>query len=236
MAEDPVRAWAAARLVVELTERALADGLEVAVARTTSALGLEPGAEPDLAELLDAAIASAERALAGRDRDVADVDELREQARLDDLTGALNRRAFFDRLKVELRRADRSGAPVTLVLCDLDRFKALNDTHGHPAGDAALRAFAELLGANLRSIDSVGRLGGDEFGLVLVGADARDADSILRRLVASLGARPSGVGDLGASYGTARRPSDGTTCEQLVAVADRRLYDAKRAGGAVADE
>jgi diguanylate cyclase (GGDEF)-like protein len=163
------------------------------------------------------------------ERALAEVIRLREEARVDLLTGVLNRRGFLERLDDELARADRSKAAFTLVLCDLDDFKALNDTRGHPAGDAALRAFTDLLAANLRLSDSVGRLGGDEFGLILVGAAADDADAILARLTAAVEGSVGG-GGLRASFGTARAPEDGTTADALIAAADARLYAAKRAG------
>ena len=116
------------------------------------------------------------------------------------------------------------------MLCDLDGFKAINDAHGHPAGDAALRAFADLLSANLRSSDSVGRVGGDEFGLILVGADSVDANGILGRLGATLRAGVPEVGGVQASFGAARAPGDGASRDSLVEAADRRLYEAKRTG------
>jgi len=164
------------------------------------------------------------------ERALAEVIRLREQARVDLLTGALSRRGFFERLDDELARADRSHATFTVVVCDLDDFKALNDTEGHPAGDAALRAFAELLAGNLRASDSVGRLGGDEFGLILVGADGGDADATLRRLTAALDETGGRGIALRASFGAAAHPADGATGDELVAVADGRLYEAKRAG------
>lgn len=160
--------------------------------------------------------------------DAAHVDQLKELARLDSLTGALNRRALFERLDLELPRARRNGTAVTFVLYDLDQFKALNDAHGHPAGDAALRSFTRILERNVRGTDAVGRVGGDEFALVLVGADAGDTAAILDRIAVTLGADPPAMGEVRASYGTARAPDDGWTREELVDAADRRLYDHKR--------
>jgi diguanylate cyclase (GGDEF)-like protein len=244
---DPVVPWPVVRALVDLTERALDVGIDRAVAdlagrirRTVGAevgIALPPdggraevtGVDPDVGRAIGDAIASAQRAAAARATETAHVDELRELARLDDLTGALNRRAFFERLDDELRRADRTAAPVTLVLCDLDGFKAINDAYGHPAGDAALRAFAELLEANVRSSDSVGRIGGDEFALILVGPDAADASAIVERLGATLRAGVPDVGGVQASFGAARAPDDGSTRDALVGAADRRLYAAKRA-------
>ena len=240
--------WPVVRALVDLTERALAQGLDAAVAGLAAtvgqALGTEvritvppdggrpdvTGVDTDTARAIGDAITSAERAMAAWATETAQVDELRELARLDDLTGALNRRAFFERLDDELRRAQRTAAAVTLVLCDLDGFKAINDAHGHPAGDAALRAFAELLEANVRSSDSVGRIGGDEFALILVGADPAHAEGIVSRLAGTLRTGVPEVGGVQASFGSARAPEDGRSRDALVEAADRRLYEAKRAG------
>jgi len=165
--------------------------------------------------------------------DAAHVDQLRELARLDGLTGALNRRAFFERLDLELLRARRASTEVTLVMYDLDQFKAINDDHGHPAGDAALGSFTRILEQNVRASDAVGRVGGDEFALILVGADPNDTTHILERIDTTLAEDPPAQGEIRASFGTARAPSDGWTRVELVAAADRRLYEHKRrrAGG-----
>ncbi|MDQ2651380.1 MAG: GGDEF domain-containing protein [Actinomycetota bacterium] len=187
-----------------------------------------------VAELLAVAVGSAHRVACTRDVEAAVVDRLREQASLDDLTGALNRRAFFERLDDELTlaRQRRSDGPVTLIMFDLDRFKAINDAHGHPAGDAALVAFTKVLEGNVRSSDAVGRVGGDEFALLLVGADDQDVERVLKRLLASLepGIAPE-LGSVHASHGIARCPDDGSTRDELVAVADERLYTCKRERG-----
>jgi diguanylate cyclase (GGDEF)-like protein len=221
--------WAAVEALLGLTERALAEGLDAAVAEVVSTLrGAGIDVEADHPHALAVAVASAERALATRDTASAKVDELREQARLDDLTGALNRRAFFVRLDDELARARPARTPVTLVLYDLDGFKRLNDQHGHPTGDAALRAFAQGLEANLRASDSVGRIGGDEFALVIIGADAEDEARILARLATTTASGGPGTVEVPASFGAARFPEDGATRDDLVAVADRRLYEHKR--------
>jgi diguanylate cyclase (GGDEF)-like protein len=160
--------------------------------------------------------------------DAAHVDQLKALARVDELTGSLNRRAFFERLDTELLRAKRAKAPVALVMYDLDQFKALNDDHGHPAGDAALRSFTRILERNVRASDAVGRVGGDEFAIILVGADTGDVSSILGRIASTLETDPPALGEVRASYGVARAPDDGWTREELVEAADRRLYDHKR--------
>jgi diguanylate cyclase (GGDEF)-like protein len=143
------------------------------------------------------------------------VDQLEALARVDELTGVLNRRAFFERLDVEVHRARRTKAPVSVVLYDLDQFKALNDGHGHPAGDAALRTFSRILERNVRATDAVGRVGGDEFALLLAGADTEDVARILERITATTEADPPALGEVRASYGVARTEEDGWTREEL---------------------
>ena len=117
-------------------------------------------------------------------------------------------------------------------MCDVDGLKAINDRHGHPAGDEALRAFVDVLSANLRASDSVGRVGGDEFALLLRGAEAEATAAILCRLTATIRDDVDGVGDIRASFGSARCPDDGLTREALVAAADARLYEQKRRASA----
>ncbi len=156
------------------------------------------------------------------------LDRLRTIASRDDLTGALNRRSFFEQLDHELRIAKESGELITLVLYDLDRFKLLNDTHGHPAGDDALRGFTSILTHNLRAGDAVGRLGGDEFAIFLVGSDRPSTQRVIERVAAMLADDLPARSLLGASYGIAESPGDGATSVELVAVADARLYQQKR--------
>ena len=158
----------------------------------------------------------------------ADVDKLQRLARRDDLTGVLNRFVFFERLEDELERCRRFDERLTLVLCDLDRLKAINDEHGHPTGDAALRRFARVLEGNVRSTDVVGRVGGDEFGLILTGSDPADAERALARIRTEL--EDDGGDEVGVrgSFGSARAPDNGHTRPDLVAVADARLYEDKR--------
>jgi diguanylate cyclase (GGDEF)-like protein len=220
---------AALRALVELTERALVDGLDAAVACAEQQLAVLDGEQRALAApLLAAAIASARRSLDAREHTAAEHDELRTLARVDDLTGALNRRAFFEELDDALHRVRRGEDAVTLVMCDLDGLKRINDAHGHPAGDAALRAFVELVAASLRGYDVVGRVGGDEFALLLRGAEADATAAIICRLSTTIRSG-RGVADVSASFGTARCPADGTTRDELVAAADARLYEAKEA-------
>jgi diguanylate cyclase (GGDEF)-like protein len=146
---------------------------------------------------------------------------LADVSRTDDLTGALNRRGFEERMLAALAVAQRSGGEVGFVLLDLDDFKAVNDTRGHQAGDELLGRVAQLLHDRLRDGDIVGRLGGDEFAVLLPDGNTRGA---LARIHEHLDAIAP------ASAGVAVYPEDGVTYAELYRVADARLYDGKRAG------
>ena len=153
-------------------------------------------------------------------------ERLREQALTDALTGLANRRHFEDRLASELARLGRDGTPVALVTFDLDDFKAINDRDGHPAGDAALKAFGEILRNQARASDLVCRTGGEEFAVILPGADPEAARCYAERLVAAT----REAGPTTASAGVSAAPADGTSAETLVRVSDQRLMAAKAAG------
>jgi diguanylate cyclase (GGDEF)-like protein/PAS domain S-box-containing protein len=170
--------------------------------------------------------------------------ELERLSRSDPLTGVLNRRSFDEELERQLAYSRRYGRGGALLIADLDRFKQINDVFGHPAGDRALCQVARVLGANLRSTDTVGRrsdgvvarLGGDEFALLLPEADAAGAGTVAERLLAALAAAPLEVDGeqipLAISVGVAL--FDGNGCpaaEDLLAAADRAMYAAKAAGG-----
>lgn len=154
------------------------------------------------------------------------------QALVDGLTGLANRRAASDAVHAEAARAERLETPLSLVLADIDGFKDVNDVHGHAVGDEVLRAFAEVLRETLRESDVAGRWGGEEFLLLLPGADEEGAVQLAERVRLGLAARriPS-VPGLGvtASFGVAEYAGE-TNTEQLVAAADSALYRAKRAG------
>jgi diguanylate cyclase (GGDEF)-like protein len=161
--------------------------------------------------------------------------ELSHKARHDALTNLLNHASLTRELELELDRAKRYGAGVTLVFFDLDDFKDINDTYGHPAGDQALRRVAELLRGELRQSDLAGRMGGDEFAALLVESDPNTGETFLGRLRAGLGElAESGelTVPLAISAGVARYPDDGDGAQALFEVADRRLYEAKRASAA----
>jgi diguanylate cyclase (GGDEF)-like protein len=154
------------------------------------------------------------------------------QALADGLTGLANRRACSDAVHSEAARADRLDTPLSVVLADLDGFKHVNDVYGHAVGDEVLRAFADVLRETLRESDVAGRWGGEEFLVLLPGADEDGAAHLAERVRAALSAREiPGAGELRvtASFGVAEyTPPAGA--EQLVAAADEALYRAKRAG------
>jgi diguanylate cyclase (GGDEF)-like protein len=158
-------------------------------------------------------------------------ERLNEQARTDDLTGLFNRRHFHERLGAELARTRRSGDPVALVLLDVDDFKAVNDAHGHPVGDVVLRAFADLVRETVRGADIVCRTGGEEFAVILPGADEEEAVTAAHRLVCAVrDGRLGPAGAVTASVGLATAPDEGDTVAALFRTADDRLLAAKAQG------
>jgi diguanylate cyclase (GGDEF)-like protein len=154
-------------------------------------------------------------------------DELRHLAETDALTGLPNRRHFLRLAGEALDRAKSQGRSVSLVMLDLDNFKTINDTHGHQAGDRVLRAVGRCLAEALQAPGRVGRLGGEEFGLLLPGVSCPAAWDVAERLRRRLEAlRPSGLA-VTASFGVAEGGKD---VDALLALADECLYAAKRAG------
>jgi len=155
-------------------------------------------------------------------------------ASTDPLTGLLNHRAFHARLDEEIARADRSGQPLALLLVDLDDFRAINNTHGHQAGDRALAAIAAALRSSLRAGDSAGRHGGDEFAALLPEADLGEALAVAERARAAVAAvaLPAGNATIHAttSLGVAALPRHARAREALIAAADGAAYAAKDAG------
>ncbi|MEO1328939.1 MAG: diguanylate cyclase [Pseudomonadota bacterium] len=160
--------------------------------------------------------------------------ELVRLATLDALTGLPNRRHFFDRAERELLRAGRSGAPLSLLYMDVDHFKQVNDSYGHAGGDAVLQMVAEALGEAVRPYDLVGRLGGEEFAILLPQADAETSRMVAERVRGAVAAgrltHTDGREIRVTISGGAATARAGETLEQLVARADAALYEAKRAG------
>ncbi len=160
---------------------------------------------------------------------------LLRQAYYDDLTALPNRQLFRDRLRQVLAHAKRTGDHVALIYIDLDRFKNVNDSLGHTAGDELLRLTAERLGSAIRDADTLARLGGDEFIVIASGARESPPHVLAERLQAALGA-VAAIGDVKhhveASMGIAVHPQDGESAEVLLRNADTAMYRAKAAGGA----
>lgn len=157
--------------------------------------------------------------------------QIQRQALTDALTGCFNRRSFEMQLDKDLLMAKRSHQPLSLVMLDLDKFKQLNDTVGHDAGDEALRRLADCFRQELRGVDTAARLGGDEFVLILPQAYADGAQIVAERLRARVAqVEISGFGALTTSIGIATFPSHAVSRAELVLAADAALYSAKRAG------
>jgi diguanylate cyclase (GGDEF)-like protein len=180
-----------------------------------------------------------ERLVAERTREIeASHAQMRELALKDGLTGVLNRRALDEALATEVSRAVRGRSPLALVIVDADRFKLINDQHGHPAGDAVLVAIAQRLKAPTRPYDAVGRYGGEEFVLVLPNLDVESAAGRARiaafhqAICEQPVTLPSGLalavtcsfGVAGLAAGQAEAP------QALITRADAALYRAKQNG------
>ena len=157
--------------------------------------------------------------------------ELERFASTDSLTRTANRRTFIERGTHELRRADRSGRPLSLVMMDVDDLKRINDTWGHAAGDAALVILADTCRASIRDTDLLARLGGDEFVMLLPETDCSKAIEIVERVMLLLGEQSLMVGTehltVTACAGIACATGRGTSLDDLLASADRALYSAK---------
>ena len=161
------------------------------------------------------------------------VEQLHSAATTDALTGLYNRRALEERLSAEISRSIRHQLHTTILLFDLDRFKIINDTMGHAAGDRLLVLIAGLLRQFSRTLDVVGRLGGDEFLAILPMTTPDEAQAFLKRLHGGLAEMEKTHPEFGRctmSIGVAEAPRHGTTVDALLAAADSGLYKAKRGG------
>jgi diguanylate cyclase (GGDEF)-like protein len=170
-------------------------------------------------------------------RQLADANEKLERlATTDELTGIANKRALMELLRRDLSRTDREASWLGLVVMDVDFFKRVNDTWGHPTGDEVLRVLAGILRCNLRTGDLAGRYGGEEFVLILPGANILGAKVVAERVRASIEATPiqgpDGPFHVTASFGVTavRGPGCKSASEELISRADAALYVAKRNG------
>ncbi len=158
--------------------------------------------------------------------------ELAALASTDALTGLTNHRAFHERLAQELARARRQADPLSVIAIDIDHFKAINDTYGHGEGDTALGAIARELTAQSRSFDVVGRIGGEEFALILPGVDAVQAHAVAERCRVAISTLTVQGRSIACSAGVASFPADDPDGHRLLELADGALYWAKRSGRA----
>lgn len=156
-----------------------------------------------------------------------------DQASTDELTGVSTRRRFLERLKEEVAAARVKGTDLALVVLDVDHFKAINDAHGHPAGDLVLRAIADTCRDTVRARDILGRLGGEEFAVLMPDTTADGAAAVCERLRAAIAARavaPTRGVAIRATVSLGLAALRGQDGDRLLSDADRALYDAKRAG------
>jgi diguanylate cyclase (GGDEF)-like protein len=161
---------------------------------------------------------------------------LLQMATSDHLTGLFNRGYVDDRFAIELSRARRYGKQLSIAVIDADRFKSLNDTHGHSAGDLVLRTIGSMLRESFRQSDTAGRYGGEEFVVILPETDMEAAQRKVERLREQVANTPIALPTRGEkirmtiSAGLASYPQDGEDAAELLALADERMFQAKREG------
>ncbi|APG28048.1 hypothetical protein A7E78_09490 [Syntrophotalea acetylenivorans] len=161
--------------------------------------------------------------------------EMAKLATTDSLTGIRNRKAFFQRLEEEIDRCKRYGHHLSLAMLDLDRFKAVNDRYGHPAGDVVLQTFSARISASIRSNDIFGRIGGEEFAILLPETSLKSAATLIEKLrqmieVSDISLPDGQKVDITVSSGVSTSEGAGFDIDQIIKVADQRLYQAKNSG------
>ena len=157
--------------------------------------------------------------------------QLWDMAVTDSLTGIYVRRYFMVKLQEEIHRAERYDKIISIIMADLDRFKKINDTYGHDAGDRALKAISHFLQKNIRDVDAIARYGGEEFVMLIPDADKDAAFNLAERLREELAKiKLDNLPAISISFGIATFPTDGTEVEDLIRKADAAMYAAKRAG------
>ncbi len=206
-------------------------GLLTVLALLIVTVGLDPTATADDPSLIITTIALLVSVTVANWALVEAEMKQRDAAVLDPLTGLLNRKALEARAFELEQQASLTGGSVALIACDLDKFKNVNDTHGHDRGDAVLRSFAYQVRKALRSFELIYRLGGEEFLIVLPGAGLDEGMIVAERLRSTTEeAQPGGL-PLTASFGVSAAAGEQVVYERLFKAADEALYDAKAAGG-----
>lgn len=232
--DSPAVAWLCIPIVTlpaRFSSRGMLWGvLFAAVLMIGATVGVDPGRAAEAPQLvvfplaLLVAVALLSTALMRSDL------EHRSEAVIDPLTGMLNRNALHVRIAELTQQAALSGDPIGVVLGDLDRFKRVNDGHGHATGDAVLRDVAYRLRKSLRAFDLVYRLGGEEFLILLPGADAPHAAEVAGRLRESVADEPIAGLSITMSFGAAASPGGRFDFDTVLEAADNALYAAKHAG------
>jgi diguanylate cyclase (GGDEF)-like protein len=241
---------------IEVTRRVKANGslpfipiiMQTALDSTENKVeGLEAGADDYITKPIDFAelkarltsmlrIKRLQEELQERERELLEANErLRHMSRTDGLTGLDNRRHLEELLRDMFEHAKRLSEPFACVMCDLDRFKSVNDTHGHQAGDAVLKQFARILRHEVREIDRVGRYGGEEFMLLLPGTVLDAGVTFAERVRKQVEAHTFTFGEASirrtASFGVSAWPHPRIVdCDALMRAADDALYVAKESG------
>ena len=220
-----VREYARERETLGFTTQEIVTEL-LLLRRVLDRFAAEMGAPPAASKAIDRLMTECAAAYVERA-----TSELAIQARQDGLTGLLNHQAFSDALELELERARRYRHGLALVFLDVDRFKGINDTHGHPEGDRVLSLLAAVVRDTLRTSDLAGRMGGDEFAVCLIGGDGETASRFLSRLTDRLDELVADEGlppGFAISPGVAQFPGEAKDADALFRTADRRLYERKR--------
>jgi diguanylate cyclase (GGDEF)-like protein len=160
--------------------------------------------------------------------------EIETLATTDGLTGLYNHRRFQEKLSEEFKRLSRYSSPVSLILSDIDYFKKVNDTYGHPVGDLVLKGVSEIIREEIRDMDVPARYGGEEFAVILPGTDAEGVKNIAERLRKAVMDKTFFADDkslkVTMSLGIATAPVDAKSKEELIEKADQALYNAKHSG------
>jgi len=160
---------------------------------------------------------------------------VKDLAMIDGLTGLYNRRAFEERLQIEIERSRRYENSLTLMILDLDKFKRINDTYGHIFGDMVLKKTASIIRGSVRTVDTVARYGGEEFAVILINADKNNSYKSAERIrsnIQSFVFEKDGIREhITISIGMAEYPMDGTDVPTMISHADLAMYQSKRLGG-----